>query len=137
VRKLSTPVIRLYDRILVMPLIGNIDASRAQQIERSLLEGIGANKAEEVILDLTGVPFVDAEVASSLMRATGAAQLLGARVTLVGIGPEVAQSIVDLGIRFPGMVTRANLQRGLIVALRRLGLFVRRDGRARGGPVAR
>jgi anti-anti-sigma regulatory factor/HAMP domain-containing protein len=124
VRKLSTPVIRLYDRILVMPLVGTIDADRAQQIERSLLEGISVNKAEEVILDLTGVPLVDMDVAASLMRATGAAQMLGARVTLVGIGPDVAQSIVSLGIRFPSIATRADLQRGLIVALRRLGLSV-------------
>lgn len=132
VRKLSTPVIRLYDRLLLMPLVGDIDADRARQVERSLLEGIGASRAEEVLLDLTGVRAVDAAVAASLMRAAGAAQMLGARVTLVGIRPDVAQSIVSLDISFGSIATRANLQRGLIGSLRRLGLFV-----VRARPAAR
>jgi anti-anti-sigma regulatory factor/HAMP domain-containing protein len=127
VRKLSTPVIRLHDRILVMPLVGAIDAERARQIEGSLLEGIRANRADEVILDLTGIPFVDEDAAASLMRAIGAARMLGARVTFVGIQPGVAQSIVALDIDFAGITTRANLQRGLTAALRRVGVWTGRS----------
>ncbi len=126
VRKLSTPVIRLHDRILVMPLVGAIDAERARQIEGSLLEGIRAYRADEVIVDLTGIPFVDEDAAASLMRATGAARMLGARVTFVGIQPGVAQSIVALDIDFAGITTRANLQRGLTAALRRVGVWTGR-----------
>jgi anti-anti-sigma regulatory factor/HAMP domain-containing protein len=124
VRELSTPVIKLHDRIVVMPLVGNIDVERGQQIERSLLAGIAAHKAREVILDLTAVPIVDTQVAAGLMRGARAAQMLGAGVTIVGIGPDVAQSIVSLGIDFSGISTRADLQHGLSAALRRLGLVV-------------
>jgi anti-anti-sigma factor len=102
VRELSTPVIKLYDRILVLPLIGTIDAERARQIEGSLLDGIDRESASEVILDVTGVHFVDTAVAASLMRAVSAARLLGAGVTIVGITPRVAQSIVYLGVDFSG-----------------------------------
>jgi len=120
VRKLSTPVIKLYDRVILMPLVGSIDAARADQIQRSLLEGIEAHDAEQVLLDLTGVTGVDMEVAAGLLRAARASELLGASVTLVGITPRVAQSIVDLGVDLAGMTTRANLQSGLALALRRL-----------------
>jgi anti-anti-sigma regulatory factor/HAMP domain-containing protein len=124
VRELSTPVIKLHDRIVVMPLVGNIDVERGQQIERSLLAGIAVHKAREVILDLTGVPIVDTQVAAGLIRGARAAQMLGAGVTIVGIGPDVAQSIVSLGIDFSGITTRADLQHGLLAALLRLGLVV-------------
>jgi rsbT co-antagonist protein RsbR len=110
-----------------MPLVGAIDAERARQIEGSLLEGIRANRADEVIVDLTGIPFVDEDAAASLMRATGAARMLGARVTFVGIQPGVAQSIVALDIDFAGITTRANLQRGLTAALRRVGVWTGRS----------
>jgi anti-anti-sigma regulatory factor/HAMP domain-containing protein len=138
VRELSTPVIKLHDRILVMPLIGAIDADRARQIETSLLEGIRANRAEEVILDVTGILAVDADVAASLMRAIGAARMLGARVTLVGIRPGVALSVVELGLDFDGVEAHADLQEGLRAALRRLGSGARwgrseRSGRRAGG----
>jgi anti-anti-sigma factor len=126
VRELSTPVIRLYDRILVLPLVGNIDTERARQIEASLLAGIEQHGASEIILDLTGVPFVDTAVAASLLRAASAARLLGAGVTIVGITAQVAQSIVHLGVDFSGIATRADLQSGLIHALRSLGLSVGR-----------
>lgn len=124
VRELSTPVIKLYDRILVLPLIGNIDAERALQIEGSLLDGIAEHGASEVILDLTGIPFVDTKVAASLMQAATAARLIGAGVTIVGIQAHVAQSIVHLGVDFSGITTLANLERGLLHALRKLGLSV-------------
>jgi anti-anti-sigma factor len=129
VRELATPVIKLYDRILVLPLIGHIDAERGRQIEGSLLMGIEQHGASEIILDLTGVPFVDTAVAASLLRAASAARLLGAGVTIVGITPRVAQSIVHLGVDFSGIATLANLQSGLLHALRRLELSV---GKAKG-----
>jgi anti-anti-sigma factor len=128
VRDLSTPVIRIYEQILVLPLIGEIDAERAQQIETSLLAGIERHRATEVLLDLTGVPFIDTAVAAYLMRSARAAQLLGSGVTIVGISPRVAQSLVQLRIDFSGIATRANLQSGLVEALRRRNLAIRRMG---------
>jgi len=124
VRELSTPVIKLYEGVLVVPLIGHIDAERAQQIQASLLTAIERDGASEVILDLTGVPFVDTAVAAALLQAARAAQLLGAGVTIVGITARVAQSIVGLGIDLSSVVTRSNLQSGLLHALRAMGLSV-------------
>jgi anti-anti-sigma factor len=126
VREMSTPVIKLYDRILVLPLIGNIDPERAEQIESSLLDGIATHDAAEVILDLTGVPFVDTQVAAALLRAATAARLLGAGVTIVGISPHVAQSIIHLGIDFSGIMTYANLKSGLLHALRNMGFSIQK-----------
>lgn len=128
VRDLSTPVIRIYEQILVLPLIGEIDAERAQQIEISLLAGIERHRATEVLLDLTGVPFVDTAVAAYLMRAARAAQLIGSGVIIVGISPRVAQSLVQLRVDFSGIATRANLQSGLVYALRKRNLSIRRMG---------
>lgn len=126
VRDLSTPVIRIHEQILVLPIIGEIDAERAQQIETSLLAGIERYRATEVLLDLTGVPFVNTAVAAYLMRAARAAQLIGSGVTIVGISPSVAQSLVQLRVDFSGIATRANLQSGLVHALRKRNLSIRR-----------
>jgi rsbT co-antagonist protein RsbR len=120
VRALSTPVSKLYEGVILMPIMGSIDAERADQIERSLLSGIKTYDAEQVLLDVTGVTTVDAEVAGALLRAAHAARLLGASVTLVGITPRVARSIVDLGIELTDITTRADLQSGLVHALRSL-----------------
>ncbi len=124
VRELSTPVLKLYDQVLVLPLIGTINSERAKQIESQLLIGIERHKAAEIILDITGVPFVDTSAADSLMRAARAAQLLGAGVTIVGITASVAQSIVHLGIDLSSVVTRANLESGLAFALQKRGFLV-------------
>ncbi len=128
VRDLSTPVIRIYEQILVLPLVGEVDAERARQIETSLLAGIERHRATEVLLDLTGVPFVDTAVAAYLMRAARAAQLIGSGVIIVGISPRVAQSLVQLRVDFSGIATRANLQSGLVYALRKRNLSIRRIG---------
>nr|AYM54134.1 histidine kinase HAMP region domain protein [Chondromyces catenulatus] len=120
VRALSTPVSKLYEGVLLMPIVGDIDAERAEQIQRSLLSGIEAHDAEQILLDLTGVATVDAEVAAGLLRAARAARLLGASVTLVGITARVAKSIVGLDIDLTGITTRADLQSGLVHALRSL-----------------
>lgn len=131
VRELSTPVLKLYEQVLVLPLIGTINGERAKQIESQLLIGIEHHKAAEIILDITGVPFVDTAAADSLMRAARAAQLLGAGVTIVGITAGVAQSIVQLGIDLSSIVTRANLASGLTYALHKRGLAIGSEGPAR------
>jgi PAS domain S-box-containing protein len=116
-RELSTPLIPLADSVVVMPIIGTIDAQRAQQIMETLLEGIAANQAEIALLDISGVRVVDTQVADALLRAAKAANLLGTRIVLTGIKAEVAQTIVHLGADMREIVTRANLQEGLRYAL--------------------
>jgi PAS domain S-box-containing protein len=116
-RELSTPLIPLATGVLVMPLIGLIDAERASQIVEALLNGIASQRAHTTILDITGVRVVDANVASGLVQAARAARLLGAQVFLTGIGPRVAQTLVELGAELEGVVTLATLQSGVAHAL--------------------
>jgi ABC-type sugar transport system substrate-binding protein len=116
-RELSTPLIPLSDTVFVMPLIGAIDSSRAQQILETLLQGVAANRAATAILDITGVLVVDTQVANALVRAAQAVKLLGARVVLTGIRPEVAQTLVGLGVDLSGIVTLGTLQSGVAYAL--------------------
>ncbi|MFP4437144.1 MAG: PAS domain S-box protein [Chloroflexaceae bacterium] len=116
-RELSTPLIPINDQVMVMPLIGTIDSYRTQQVMDSLLQGIAANHAQIAIIDITGVPVVDSQVADALVRAARAVRLLGARVVLTGIRPEVAQTLVGLGIDLSGIVTRGSLQSGIAYAL--------------------
>jgi PAS domain S-box-containing protein len=116
--ELSTPVIPFSDEVLVMPLIGTIDTRRAQQALETLLSSIAASRARVAILDITGVPVVDTQVANALLRAAQAVSLLGAQVVLTGIRPEVAQTIVGLGVSLQGVVTRSSLQSGIAYALR-------------------
>jgi PAS domain S-box-containing protein len=121
-QELSTPIIPVMDRIIVMPLIGSIDSLRARDITRSLLAGISEQRAKVVILDITGVPMVDSRVASHLNKTIQAARLKGARIIVTGISDAVAETIVDLGIDWVGVETVADLQTGLIVALQGLGI---------------
>jgi rsbT co-antagonist protein RsbR len=116
-RELSTPLIPINDQVMVMPLIGTVDSYRTQQVMDSLLQGIAANHAQIAIIDITGVPVVDSQVADALVRAARAVRLLGARVVLTGIRPEVAQTLVGLGIDLSGIVTRGSLQSGIAYAL--------------------
>ena len=118
-RELSTPLIPILDGVVAMPLIGAIDSMRAQQIMETLLEGIGEQRASIAILDITGVRVVDTQVANALIRTAQAAQLLGARVILTGITPEVAQTLVQLGIDLSSVTTRSTLQSGIAYALAR------------------
>ncbi|KAB8145200.1 PAS domain S-box protein [Chloroflexia bacterium SDU3-3] len=115
-RELSTPLIPLADRVVAMPLIGSIDSTRAQQIVDNLLDGVSANHAAVAILDITGVPVVDTHVANALLRAANAVKLLGARVVLTGIRPEVAQTLVGLGVDLSSIITRGTLQSGIAYA---------------------
>ncbi len=120
-QELSTPIIPVMDRIIVMPLVGSIDTMRARDITRSLLAGIREQRAKVVILDITGVPIVDSGVADYLNKTIQAARLKGARTIVTGISDAVAETIVDLGIDWSGIETLSDLQTGLMVALNSLG----------------
>jgi rsbT co-antagonist protein RsbR len=122
--ELSTPVIQVYENVLAIPLVGAIDTERARRIMEELLMGITHHQAELVIIDITGVPVVDTSVANHLIQTIKAARLLGAESILVGIGSEVAQTMVHLQIDLTGVVTRSNLQAGIEYALERMGLEI-------------
>jgi anti-anti-sigma regulatory factor len=118
---LATPIVPVLEGIIVMPLVGSIDSQRARQIEDSLLKAIESQEPQVVIIDITGVPEVNTEVANHLLQAVQAVRLLGAQCILVGIGPVVAQAIVELGVDLSGVVTRSDLQGGIEYALQALG----------------
>jgi anti-anti-sigma factor len=111
--QLSTPLIPINDAVVVMPLVGRLDAARADQVMSTLLEGIERSGATVAILDITGVPSVDAITADVLVRATRAVQLVGTSMILTGIRPEVAVALLELGRDLRGVVTRATLQDGI------------------------
>jgi rsbT co-antagonist protein RsbR len=114
--ELSTPLIPFSDHVMVMPLIGSIDSQRAHQVIDTLLQGISISGAQFAILDITGVPVVDTQVANALIRTAQAVKLLGAQVVLTGIRPEVAQTLIGLGIDLSGIITRSSLQSGIAYA---------------------
>ena len=116
-RELSTPLIPLTDDVVAMPLIGTIDSNHAQQVIETLFAGVAASRATTAILDITGVQVVDTQVANALLRAAQAVKLLGAQVVLTGIRPEIAQTLVGLGLDMGGITTRATLQSGIAFAL--------------------
>ncbi len=120
-RELSTPIVPVLKGVLVMPLVGSIDTERAQQVMETLLEAISHYQAAVVIIDITGVPMVDTRVANHLLQVTRAAALLGSGCMLVGISPEVAQTIVSLGVDLSAIATHSNLQSGIQYALSRMG----------------
>ncbi|MFL5800209.1 MAG: CHASE4 domain-containing protein [Roseiflexaceae bacterium] len=115
--EVSTPLIPITDQVMVMPLIGAVDAQRAQQVLEALLDGIAKHGARVVILDITGVPVVDAQVAQALIRTVQAVKLLGAEVVISGIRPEVAHTMAGLGIDLGRTVTHSSLQRGIAYAV--------------------
>jgi rsbT co-antagonist protein RsbR len=116
-RELSTPLIPITDNVVIMPLIGTIDSGRAQQVMEALLEGVAQYQAELAIIDITGVSIVDTQVAQALVSAAQAVRLLGAQVMLTGIQPQIAQTLVHLGIDLNAIQTRGNLQTGIAAAL--------------------
>jgi rsbT co-antagonist protein RsbR len=120
-RELSTPVIRLWDQVLMLPLVGVIDTQRARQFTERLLEAITRHEAAVTILDVTGVPVFDTSVARHIMRTVDAAQLLGTRIVITGISPEGAQTLTKLGVSFAGVTCRATLRAGIAEALRMIG----------------
>lgn len=124
IRELSTPIIPVYEGILVLPLVGAIDTRRATEITERLLEAIAEYQADLVILDITGVSVLDTSTANHLLMATRAASLLGSQVILTGMGVEIAQSVVHLGVDLHSLLTLANLRAGLEYALGAQGLGI-------------
>lgn len=118
--ELSTPVIQIWKGILVLPLIGTIDSRRAYQIMDNALSAITQHRAKQLIIDITGVPFVDTEVANHLIKTIQAAKLVGAHCIVVGISSEVAQTLVHIGLEMSNISTFATLEDGLQEALYRL-----------------
>jgi rsbT co-antagonist protein RsbR len=116
-QELSAPLIPVMDNITIMPLVGTIDTERAKFIMENLLEGVMRHNSEVVLIDITGVPVVDTMVAHHLFQATEAVRLLGAKCILVGIRPEIAQTIVNLGIDFSKLPTKSSLKKGFLLAL--------------------
>jgi rsbT co-antagonist protein RsbR len=122
--ELSTPVVRLWDGIIAVPLVGTLDSARTQLVMEKLLETLVASGADHAVLDITGVATVDTEVAQHLLKTVNAARLLGAECIICGIRPQVAQTIVSLGIEFGDIATKATLADALAHALKRTGLKV-------------
>jgi rsbT co-antagonist protein RsbR len=122
--ELSTPVVKLWEGILALPMIGTLDSARAQTVMESLLERIVETGSEIAIIDITGVPTVDTLVAQHLLKTIAAIRLMGAECIISGIRPQIAQTIVHLGISLEGVTTRATLADALALALRRMGLTI-------------
>ncbi len=122
--ELSTPVVQLWEGIIAVPLVGTLDSARTQLVMEKLLDTLVATGADHAVIDITGVPTVDTEVAQHLLKTISAARLLGARCVISGIRPQVAQTIVSLGIEFGDIATKATLADALALALRQAGLKV-------------
>ncbi|WP_062350864.1 RsbT co-antagonist protein RsbRA [Bacillus kwashiorkori] len=116
-KELSAPLIPVFEGISVMPLVGTIDTERAKQLMENLLEGVVKHRAEVVLIDITGVPIVDTMVAHYLIQAAEAVRLIGAKCMLVGIRPEIAQTIVTIGINLDSLITKNTLKTGIEAAL--------------------
>jgi rsbT co-antagonist protein RsbR len=122
--ELSTPVVKLWDGVIALPMIGTLDSARTQVVMESLLQRIVETGAEVAIIDITGVPTVDTLVAQHLLKTVTAIRLMGADCIISGIRPQIAQTIVHLGIELQGVTTKANLADALALALKRSGLTV-------------
>jgi rsbT co-antagonist protein RsbR len=124
IRELSTPVLQVRERLLILPIIGVIDPHRARQLTEQLLRGIRTNRAKVVVIDITGVAAMDATVANHLVQTVEASRLLGATVIVTGLSPEIAQTIVNIGVDLGKMNTVGDLQGGIEQAERLLGYKV-------------
>lgn len=122
--ELSTPVVKLWEGVLALPMIGTLDSQRTQVVMESLLQRIVDTGSEIAIIDITGVPTVDTLVAQHLLKTVTAIRLMGADCIISGVRPQIAQTIVHLGLDLQGVVTKANLADALALALRRLGVTV-------------
>ncbi len=131
--ELTTPVVKLWDGVLAVPLIGTLDSARTQVVMEKLLQTLVDTGSEQAIIDITGVPAVDTEVAQHLLKTVVAARLMGAECTISGIRPQIAQTIVALGIEFGDVPTKANLADALLHALRNSGVEVVRRSRPGAG----
>jgi rsbT co-antagonist protein RsbR len=122
--ELSTPVVKLWDGVLALPMIGTLDSSRTQVVMEALLQKIVETGAEIAIIDITGVPTVDTLVAQHLIKTVTAARLMGADCIISGIRPQIAQTIVHLGVDLSGVVTKSTLADAFTLAMKRLGFKV-------------
>ncbi len=122
--ELSSPVVQLWDGVLAVPLIGTLDSYRTQQVTETILEAVVSTRSEQVILDITGVPAVDTQVAHHLLKTVAALRLMGAEAIVSGIRPQIAQTMVHLGVDLGQVVTKARLADALKLAFRRNGLLV-------------
>jgi rsbT co-antagonist protein RsbR len=118
---LSTPVVKLWDGVLALPMIGTLDSARTQTVMETLLQRIVETGSSIAIIDITGVPTVDTLVAQHLLKTVTAIRLMGADCIISGIRPQIAQTIVHLGITLEGVITRATLADALALALKRSG----------------
>ncbi|WP_426208571.1 STAS domain-containing protein [Massilia sp. TWP1-3-3] len=128
--ELSTPVVQLWDGVLALPLIGTLDSARTQVVMESLLQKIVDTGASIAIIDITGVPTVDTLVAQHLLKTIAAARLMGADCIISGIRPQIAQTIVHLGVNLEDVVTKATLADAFVVALKRTGSSITRPQNA-------
>ena len=119
--ELSTPVVKLWDGILALPMIGTLDSARTQVVMENLLQKVVDTGAQIAILDITGVPTVDTLVAQHLLKTVTALRLMGAECIISGVRPQIAQTIVHLGVDLQGVTTKANLADALALALKRTG----------------
>ncbi len=124
--ELSTPVVKLWDGVIGVPLVGTLDSARTMVVMEKMLQALIDTGSEQAIIDITGVPAVDTEVAQHLLKTVVAARLMGAECTISGIRPQIAQTIVALGIDFGDIVTKATLADALRHALRRSGVTLSR-----------
>jgi rsbT co-antagonist protein RsbR len=124
IRELSTPVLQVRERLLILPIIGVLDDQRADQLTEQLLGGIRRHRAKVVVIDITGVPEITAEVANHLVQAVDASRLMGAGVIITGLSPEIAQTLVTIGVDLTKMNTVGDLQGGIEEAERLLGFRV-------------
>src|SRR5436309_7251707 len=124
IRELSTPVLQVHDRLLILPIIGVIDPLRAKQLTEQLLRGIRANRAKVIVIDITGVAAIDSNVANHLVQTVAASRLLGATVIVTGLSLAVAQAPVHIGVQLDKMTTVGDLQGGIEEAERLLGYKV-------------
>lgn len=124
--ELSTPVVRLWDNVLALPLIGTLDSARTQVVMQNLLDAIVQTRSDIAVIDITGVPTVDTLVAQHLLKTVAAARLMGADCIISGIRPQIAQTIIHLGVNLEDVTTKATLADAFAVALKRTGFAVTR-----------
>jgi rsbT co-antagonist protein RsbR len=129
--ELSTPVVRLWENVLALPLIGTLDSARTQIVMQNLLDAIVETRSDYAIIDITGVPVVDTLVAQHLLKTVAAARLMGADCVISGIRPQIAQTIIHLGVDLSDVITKATLADAFALVLRKSGLIVVRDDKAR------
>jgi rsbT co-antagonist protein RsbR len=130
IRELSTPVLPVRERLLILPIIGVLDRERARQLTEQLLSGIRTHRAKVVVIDITGAPDVDETVANHLVQTVDASRLMGASVIITGLSPKIAQTLVTIGVDLSKMNTIGDLQGGLEEAERLLGYTVTREASA-------